>query len=81
MLGRVQVNQLNQTPAMHYPGQLVPLKESTHTVNHGTWSARWWVNSYQTANGVRWGANRFGVRLSGYASLDSLLDQLKNRAS
>ncbi len=63
-----------------YPGLLIPLKTSTHVVNHGTWSARWWISSYQTVNGVRWGANRFGVRLSGYETLEGLLAQLKSRA-
>lgn len=66
---------------MSYPGELMPVKESVHMVNHGTWSARWWVNSYQTPHGLRWGAYRHGVRLSGYASLDALLDQLNRRSA
>ncbi len=62
-----------------YPGEQMPLKETTHVIDRGTWSERWWINSYQTDHGIRWGANRHGVRLSGYASIDSLLSQLNSR--
>lgn len=64
-----------------YPGLLILLKSSTHIVNRGTWEERWFIDRYQTANGDRFGAYRHGVRLSGYASLDALLGQLKSRAA
>lgn len=64
-----------------YPGMLIPLKRVIYSLDRGTWQERWFIDSYQTEHGTRWGAYRAGVRLSGYDSADAVINQLKTRAN
>lgn len=52
---------------------------TTHIVNFGTWHERWFVYKYEDRGRTYYSASCFGVNISGYSSLDSLIMQLNIR--